>query len=114
MPVTEYPEFADRPEFVGLFVGGCVERGDGSSFRAQAHAHNQPGDEHQGWVCVRSPRRLYTAAGTPSQVMLHELAHLLTPGQGHTDAWRAMARSLGYRVRAHEEKRLRPAARRGR
>ena len=44
-----------------------------------------------------SPKRLYTDSGKVSQLMLHELAHLLAPG-GHHDKWRAMARSLGYRL----------------
>lgn len=104
MPAVEFPEFAGHPEVAGVFVGGCVDRGDGSSFRAAAHAHTD--EPNKGWVCVRSPRRLRTAAGGPSQVMLHELAHVLT-GDGHTDRWRAMARSLGYRVQAHEQKRTR-------
>jgi hypothetical protein len=34
----------DWPEVVGVFVGGCVERGVGSAFRRQAHAHNHRGD----------------------------------------------------------------------
>lgn len=100
-----YPPFAAHPELVGLFVGGCVERGIGSSFRRQAHAHNYPGRDSSGWICVRSPRRLFTASGKPSQLMLHELAHILTPKHGHDDKWRAQARSLGYRVKAWEEKR---------
>lgn len=31
------------------------------------------------------------------QVMLHEIAHALTPGHGHDKVWKAKARSLGYR-----------------
>jgi len=30
------------------------------------------------------------------QVMLHEIAHALTPGDGHGRAWKAKARELGY------------------
>lgn len=100
--VTPYPPFADRPELAGVFVGGCVERGVGSSFRARAHAH-WAGD-HAGWICVRSYRRLYTDSGGPSQLMLHELAHLIAPG-GHHDKWRAAARALGYRLPARYQKR---------
>lgn len=91
----------------GLFVGGCVERGPGSSFRRQAHAHAHPTSARWGWVCVRSWRRLLTASGAPSQLLLHELAHVIT-GQGHTDRWRAEARALGYRLPAHYAKAPRP------
>lgn len=106
-PVPEFAAFAAHPAFKGLFVGGCVEHGIGSRFRAMAHAHNTPGGEYQGWICVLSPRRVLTRSGGPSQLMLHELAHLLTPGRGHDDKWRAVARSLGYRLPAHYRKQVR-------
>jgi hypothetical protein len=105
--VIEYPEFADRPEVVGVFVGGCVARGVGSRFRRQAHAHNSRRDKHFGWICVLTPRRLYTASGKPSQLMIHELAHMLTPNHGHDDAWRAKMREIGGTIRAHERKKVR-------
>jgi len=107
------------PEVAGIFVGGCIERGVGSSFRRQAHAHNYPGTEHFGWVCVRSHRRLFasvrlpdgswTTSERPSQLMLHEYAHLLAPGHGHDEHWMLAAHQLGYRFPAHE-KRHSPAA----
>lgn len=108
--LTEYPEVK------GIFVGGCVERGEGSSFRAMAHAHYHVDEAKQkkmlysqtqidamGWICVRSSKRLYTTDGRPSQLMLHELAHILT-SHGHTDKWRAKARELGYRLPARYQK----------
>lgn len=107
MPIINYPEFEKYREqgFAGLFVGGCVKRGDGSSFRAQAHAHTAKGDT-QGWICVRSRKRLYTPAGKPSMLMLHELAHILT-GEGHTDKWRAKLRELGGQITKRYLKRTR-------
>ena len=102
-PQVLFPEFAHYPQLQGVFVGGCVERGDGSSFRRQAHAHTSKTDPFQGWVCVRSPKRLRTASGKPSMVMLHELAHILT-GHGHDDTWRRKVRELGGRINYWETK----------
>ena len=117
MPVVEFPEFEKYKTqgYKGTFVGGCVERGDGSSFRAKAHAHNEPyvkvfgnivKDDHGnpktwgcfGWICVRSAKRLYTRPGQPSNLMWHELCHILTPGHSHDDIWRAKAREYGVYI----------------
>lgn len=87
----------EHPELKGVFIGGCVDRGVGSSFRAQAHAHTS--GKNKGWICIRGWRRLYQR-----QLLLHELAHILT-GQGHTDVWRTRLRQLGGRVPARYRKR---------
>jgi len=105
MPIVEYPAFDKYKNqgFKGVFVGGCIERGEGSSFRAKAHAHCCPNskgqqDEYFGWICVRSAKRLYRLNGRPSMLMLHELAHILTPFHWHDDAWRKKVRELGGHV----------------
>jgi hypothetical protein len=98
--------FDQYPEVKGIYVGGCVQRGEGSSFRAQAHAHTDSNWIYPGWICVRSAKRLYTSNGGASQLMLHELAHILT-GEGHTDKWRAKAKELGYRLPKHYKKKVR-------
>ena len=128
MPIVNFPEFEQYRSqgFKGVFVGGCVSRGDGSSFRAKAHAHNEPyikvGNEivkdeqgnpklrkHFGWICVRSAKRLYTRPGQPSNLMWHEMAHILTPGHAHDDVWRKKAREFGVHIGKRYEKQRRPA-----
>jgi len=71
---------------IRVFVGGCIERGDGSSFRAMAHAHTMDDDPNKGWVCFRSAKRLFTPAGKPSRLLWHEIAHCLISGGHYHDA----------------------------
>ena len=114
MPIIEFPEFEKYKEkgYKGIFLGGCIERGEGSSFRAKAHAHNKPTynqlpDEHFGWICVRSAKRLRMTNGKPSMLMLHELAHILTPHHWHDDVWRAKVKDLGGHIDRQYQKRRR-------
>ena len=105
----------------GIFVGGCVERGEGSSFGAKAHCHNDnhPGYDYFGWICVRSVKRIgeyhlfdrgSVDTGTvnyqsfdgkldkPSQLLKHEYAHLLAPNQGHTITFYRRLKELGGHI----------------
>lgn len=106
MPLIDYPEFEKYKElnFKGVFVNGCIKRGDGSSFRAKAHAHNQTTDRYFGYICVRSARRLYTKSNKPSILMIEELAHILTPNHWHDDVWRKKVRELNGRIGYHQTK----------
>lgn len=106
------------PEVEGIFIGGCVARGVGSSFCARAHAHNNKQsknyfDVNEGWICVRSIARLgqYHAVAQDdgltlivvdkaSRVLMHEYAHILTPNHGHDDTWRKVMQKLGQPIPA--------------
>lgn len=107
MPKVELAQLAEYPQVKGLFVGGCVERGDGSRFRALAHAHTSKQSLYHGWICVLSTRRaLVTESGNLSQIMLHEVAHIIS-GDGHTDKWRKVCKEIGYRLPLRYKKHVR-------
>jgi hypothetical protein len=110
MPIVEFPEFEQfkAQGYKGVFVGGCIRRGDGSSFRAKAHAHCYKRDKLFGWICIRSAKRLYTRPGQPSNLMWHELCHILTPNHSHDDVWRAKAKQYGVYIGKRYKKKRRP------
>lgn len=98
------------PEFprARIFIGGCVARGEGSSFRASGHAHTT--GPHINWICIRSkkPEVLRLPDGTPTNLLKHEYAHILTL-EGHTAKfWETLASIGGYMERdsyyGHEKK----------
>lgn len=83
MPLIETPikfltEEIFKSGFRGIFVGGCIERKEGSSFRRKAHAHCYKTDKYFGYICVRSTKRLYNLKGNASLLLWHELAHITT------------------------------------
>jgi len=113
MPSEPVYAVPDWPEVIAIFVGGCVERGVGSSFRAKAHAHSRKADKYFGWICVRSLKRVGEIQGNiitkPSRLLWHEYAHILTPDHYHDDTWRQKMRELGQPIPAQYEKKTRGA-----
>lgn len=87
VPTKDITILSNFPEVCGVFVGGCVERGEGSRFRAKAHSHTT--GDHAGWICFLSAKRLLCR-----ELFLHEIAHVLT-GEGHTDKWRERLLQIG-------------------
>lgn len=103
--IPEYLQMLDPR--IKIFIGGCIERGIGSSFRHTAHAHNSTHygklkviDPDFGTICFRSIKRIgryktieYEDGSItikiikPSQTLLHEIAHILTPNHGHDKKW---------------------------
>lgn len=81
----------------GVFVGGCVE--DGSAWRLwreiYGHAHNDTIDPWYGWICILEIRDVLTPSGRPTSILLHELAHLYAPNQGHSAKWKRIVTELG-------------------
>jgi hypothetical protein len=87
------------PGVKGVFVGGCVAKGTLTPLGVvikgdvEAHAHNWRQDQYFGWVCFQAPDLL-----DDRNLRLHELAHINTPNQGHTAAWRAEMQRLGVPI----------------
>jgi len=115
MPNIELPKELLTDEvfksgFRGVFVGGCICRKEGSSFRAKAHAHYvKHKGKHQtygGWICIRSMKR-----ATNKNLLIHELAHIIT-GQGHSRKFYECVRRLGGRIDKND-RRIAPVSTRG-
>ncbi len=82
MPEIQHPILS--PHGITVFVGGCRRRGEGSRFRAKAHAHS---DEKV--ICYLSTKWLEC-----KELALHELAHIMTSKE-HSDKWRAKLLEIG-------------------
>ena len=116
MPVVDLPDYLMTDEvfkagFRGIFVGGCIERKEGSSFRAMAHAHwvrNKKGElmPYGGWICIRSAKR-----AKQKNLLIHEVAHIIT-GEGHSRKFYECVRRLGGSITKHD-RRISPVSTKG-
>ena len=109
MPIAELADelFTDevfKAGFRGIFHGGCIERKEGSSFRAKAHAHIK--GNYKGWICFRSAKRL-----KQKWIVIHELAHVIT-GHGHSKKFYQCVRRLGGKITAND-RRISPVSTKG-
>jgi hypothetical protein len=98
VPVYPIPSFWNWPAKVrGVFVGGCIEHGEGKwrDPANAAHSHLERGMV-RGWICLSSDRFLLMVdgSGRPNPVLTHEAGHVITE-QGHTQKWAATVRALG-------------------
>jgi hypothetical protein len=95
----------------GVFVGGCMGRGGGSSFRAAAHTHTKT--EPLNWICIRSAKRVLTPSGQPSRLLLHEVAHVLAGPASHgSNRFITALAEVGIRTDSYSRAGRRRAARR--
>ena len=83
------------PTVQGVVFNGCVSNQRWGTQLAHAHRAGVPGAEPWGWICFRSRDLLvYKDSGWPTNVAIHELAHLIT-GEDHTPAWMDEMRRWG-------------------
>jgi hypothetical protein len=70
--------------FRGVFMGGCIERKEGSSIRRSAHAHGNKKGKYFGWICMKSgkPER-FVKNGKLSNLAKHELSHIVSATNDH-------------------------------
>lgn len=73
----------------GTFLGGCVERGEGSNIRRSAHCHNhgkqaqKHNGKYGGWICIKSSKpEKCVENGKLTPLFKHELAHLIAMARG--------------------------------
>lgn len=99
--LNRYPELG---AIWGIYVGdGCVSGVDPLAWkRIDAHAHALEDDEWRGWICVAQPRDVRTPKGRPTQVLWHELAHILARNGAHGTKWRDILIGLGCKKEAEK------------
>lgn len=73
----------------GIYAGdGCVTGQDPLEWlEIHAHSHIDNDDMWQGWICVADPGKVITSGGKPTQLILHELAHIIHESPSHGKKW---------------------------
>jgi hypothetical protein len=107
------PELCDklyREGFRGVFLGGCIERKEGSNIRRSGHCHLRK-DPFFGYICIKSkkPERC-VKDGKLTNLFKHELAHLIDMnrgGNGYGKGFCEAGKELGYRLMKYEHKTVR-------
>ena len=95
----------------GVYVGGCV--GGDSAWRLfheiHGHAHNDEVDEWFGWVCILEPKHVLTPTQRLTGTLIHEIAHILAPNEGHSRRWKRIVTELGAPQEAKSKKKPLPS-----
>ena len=120
IPVEIYEQIF-KEGYRGTFLGGCIERKEGSNIRRSGHCHNvyikeggaKVKNKWAGWICIKSskPERC-VKEGKLTSLFKHELAHLIDMnkgGNGYSKGFCKAALELDYRLRKYEHKIVRDA-----
>jgi len=109
-PIT-VPE--DMPGVAGIFLGGCILTGPGTSLHRNcrvggvlAHAHIGSCSE-RGWICYSNPN--HWSDPDHQSTKWHEYAHILA-NRGHDERWRKAMERLNQPIPGYYLRRTRKAA----
>ena len=90
----EFKPFQSFPQFKGVSVGKCIATRQPLDKDDMAHSHDSPNDQHRGWICVNEKQNIYSKNGGASNVMKHELAHIVTD-HGHDKIFKKVLNKIG-------------------
>lgn len=94
----------------GVHLGGCVEMGSDEVHRQvelRGHAHTSSQSYWHGWICIINPNDAFTRRGGPTNLVLHEYAHLLCGERvGHGAKWKTTVTALGAGAEAKKYERV--------
>ena len=94
MPKIDFKPFDRYPQVKGVSVGRCVETGKPLAPDDMAHSHDGKNDSWKGWICTGKDSKLYGKDGGASNLMKHELAHIVT-AHNHDKLFKKVLRKVG-------------------